>query len=78
MPQNLRAKSRIPPVTDDRIRTTPGWLVAFALGATLLGLAIVWAVIPWPGAAMATLVALLAFGAGKNTARWYDDGERGR
>lgn len=61
----------------DQQETTPGWLVAVIFGALLAGLAMVWVILPWKAAVMATALAYLASEFGKIGARWHDDKEKG-
>lgn len=58
--------------------TTPGWLVAVATGVLLLMLALIWLILPWPAALMATMAAYMGNEVGMVGARWVDDKERSR
>lgn len=62
--------------SDPIAQTTPGWLVAISFGALLLGLAILWATLPWQGALMASAVAFMAAEFAQVGARWHDEKER--
>lgn len=60
-------------MSDDQSRMTPGWVVATGAIACGLVLAMIWAVLPWEGALMATGGMMLAAEFGMSGARWHDD-----
>ena len=55
------------------MKKTPGWVVGIAAGGVALVLAMLWAVLPWEGALMASAGMFLAAELGMAGARWHDD-----
>jgi len=55
---------------------TKGWVVAAAAGSFLLILAMVWTILPWPAALMASAAAFMGYEFGMVGARWADDREK--